>query len=461
MTNENKVKHLFWRAGFGLNANEWLRYRNKPIEDIVDQLFSTAKKDQRISLKGGDHSFRKKERKNLPKGTKKMLKKESKKLVIMQGVEWVKRMGSESYSPLLERMTLFWHGHFACRIKRGDQAYGYMKTLRKHALGDFKSLVLAVAKEPAMIKYLNNQQNRKKSPNENFARELMELFTIGTGNYSEQDIKESARAFTGWSSIDNEFVFKERQHDFDSKTFMGRTGKFDGEDIIDIILEQKATAHFICKKIYKYFVNSKVNEGIVEELAQSFFASGYNIEQLMRKIFTADWFYQEENLGVKIKSPVELTAGLIRNLDVKFESFFGILFIQKALGQVLFNPPNVAGWPGGKSWIDNSTLMLRLNLTEYLFKNSTINMTLKATAEEEDFQSKGKKFSALLNLAQLKRIAGTGSDQAIVGRLADFLLINDLKIREDFFLNYTEGHSIGLIQELTLRLTSLPEYQFC
>jgi uncharacterized protein (DUF1800 family) len=194
-------------------------------------------------------------------------------------------MSNPNHSALLEKMTLFWHGHFACTIKVGMLAAQQLNSIQQHALGNFRDLVLAIARDPSMIRFLNNQQNKKRQPNENFARELMELFTIGRGFYTENDVKEAARAFTGWSSnLSGEYVFRERQHDFGEKRFMNKRGNFDGTDIIDILLERRETAHFITKKIYQYFVNEKVNERRLEQLAAGFYDKNYDIKWLMQTI---------------------------------------------------------------------------------------------------------------------------------------------------------------------------------
>ena len=231
---------------------------------------------------------------------------------------WLTYMASPDCSPLRERMALFWHGHFACTSRLSGLAARQINTIREHALGNFRDLLIGIAKDASMIRFLNNQQNRKEQPNENFARELMELFTLGRGHYTEQDIKEAARAFTGWSSdFGGYFIFRPRWHDYGVKTFFGQDGNFDGTDIIDLILENRQTARFITEKIYRYFVSEIVNEGIVEDLSNQFYESGYQIDQLMRSIFESDWFYDPENRGTKFKSPVELMVGLTQTLSLQ------------------------------------------------------------------------------------------------------------------------------------------------
>ncbi|MCB0382548.1 MAG: DUF1800 domain-containing protein, partial [Psychroserpens sp.] len=296
-------------------------------------------------------------------------------------VLWLNRLVTTNQL-LREKMTLFWANHFVCQDNNIFHVQQYNNTLRQHALGNFGDFVKAISKEAAMLKYLNNKQNRKLSPNENFARELMELFTLGEGHYSEADIKESARAFTGYShNFEGEFVFRKFQHDFDFKTFFGHTGRYNGDQIIDLILEQKQCARFICRKIYSYFVNDVINEDNVEELATVFYKD-YNIENLMRHLFMADWFYHESNIGVKIKSPIEFLVGISRTVPIEYQKTKDVLKIQKLLGQILLNPPNVAGWKGGKSWIDSNTIMLRLKLPSILLANAKISIKEKGEFED-------------------------------------------------------------------------------
>ena len=289
MNHQEKVQHLYWRAGFGRNPAEWKTHAHQSLSTIINQLFTAAQSARELPT---PHIFTANETESMSDSNKKEQRKKAKKLIIQQNQDWIERMANPDHPVLLEKMTLFWHGHFACISKKPRLASQQLQTIRQHALGNFKDLVLAIAKDPAMIRFLNNQQNRKRKPNENFARELMELFTIGRGNYTEQDIKEAARAFTGWSSnLRGEFKFRKRHHDYGRKTFMGKTGNFGGEDIIDILLERQETAQFITRKFYRYFVNEKVEERRVQALAAKFYRSNYDIAALMREIFASDWFY--------------------------------------------------------------------------------------------------------------------------------------------------------------------------
>ncbi len=460
-TNQKKIQHLYWRAGFGLDISELETQSKLAIKKAVNELFRKAKTP--TLLKGNSERIDMAIFSKLEKSEKKEVRKKGVQSMMELRTLWIKQM-MRSDNPLLERMTLFWHGHFACTILfKPYNAESQNNTIRQHALGNFKDMVLAISKDIAMIRFLNNQQNRKNSPNENYARELMELFTIGRGNYIENDVKEAARAFTGWhSNGKDEFFFNKRQHDFDSKTFMGKNGNFDGEDIIDIILEQKQTARFIATKVYRYFVNKKVNEKYVEQLTNVFYNSNYNIETLMRTVFESDWFYDKENIGTKIKSPIDLLVGTMKTLKVDFDSNKSVTFIQKVLGQELFHPPNVAGWEGGKAWIDNATLMIRLNLANYLFQTAAVNITLKPEFEALINRSTIKKIEGSLKTGEIVKTFKKKDNSVIFEEMKDWLIQPNLVLEkeslDDFIFN---DNKKNYIESLVMRLMTLPEYQLC
>lgn len=292
-------------------------------------------------------------------------------------VLWLQQMIS-SEAQLREKMAFFWHSHFACRNNNTFFQQQLLHVLRTHALGNFGTLLQEVSKSAAMLQFLNNQQNRKNSPNENFAREVMELFTLGRGHYTEQDVKQVARAFTGWSyDAEGNYRLRPALHDAGSKTIFGKTGNYTGDDVLQMLLERKETAYHICRKLYRFFVNENINEGHVKQLAEGFFASGYAIAPLLQQMFTAKWFYDAKNVGTRIKSPVELWVGLRRQLPMQLKNEEVVLVLQNALGQVLMMPPNVAGWPGGKAWIDSSSLLLRMQLPLLLLRAEGVQLALK------------------------------------------------------------------------------------
>jgi hypothetical protein len=251
-------------------------------------------------------------------------------------------------------------------------------------------------------------------------------------------------------------------HDYGSKTFFGKTGTFDGKDIINIILEKPETAQFIVRKIYRHFVNDQVDETLVSALSKQFYQSGYDIGKLMQSIFSSDWFYAAKNMGNRIKSPIEFTAGLMRSVELKFDQPMGMLFIQRALGQILFNPPNVAGWPGGKTWIDNSTLMLRLNLPGYLFNSTEFSLRTKGEFEDEGREKGNRRLSNTVNLQPLSASIKGNNSSEIATELAKYLLLTPTALPiENYTKELPASDRESIIRQLTMRLMTLPEYQMC
>jgi uncharacterized protein (DUF1800 family) len=457
-----RIKHIYWRAGFGLSPGVWQERRNWSVEQAVDQLFSQAEQDtsiaRAIAAAGAQASSS-----SMEEAEQVERRKQDRRQVATDSGDWIQLMADENSSSLKHRMMLFWHGHFACRVLQPQLALQQLAVLEQHALGNFRDLVLAIARDPAMIRYLNNQQNRKQTPNENFARELMELFTIGRGNYTEQDVKEAARAFTGWSSdLRGQFVFRRFAHDFGSKTFMGRSGNFDGNEIIDIILERRETAQFITRKIYRHFVNEQVDEQRVQQLARQFYDWNYDIGRLMRTIFSSDWFYEARNMGNQIKSPLVLIAGMLRAVPAQFKEPLALVILQKALGQVIFNPPNVAGWPGGKSWIDNSTLMLRLNLPIILLEASDAAIRPKDSLEAETRNRRLQQVKAEIDVSGIAAWLKSMPSSDPLEQLTDYLIARPVELPA--FLQQEINRQSDASRSLLIALAglmSLPEYQLC
>lgn len=453
-----KNVHLLWRAGFG-----------PEIKNIQEM----DKKNISIQIIKKNDNFKK--IKVTPENTKNLLeladakdiknqmeaRKMSRQLVRKLNLSWLEEM-KNSKAQLAEKMAFFWHGHFACQSRNIFHAENYLNILREKGLGKFGDLVKAIAKTPAMLAFLNNQQNKKSSPNENFARELMELFTLGRGNYTENDIKASARAFTGWSFAGDEFIFRKKFHDFDEKTFFGQTGNFDGEDIIDIILKKKQTALFITQKIYRFFVNDTLPEKRIKKLADNFFDTDYDIFLLMKEIFTADWFYDNENIGTKIKSPIEWLIGMQRQINFDFKNENTLLFVQKILGQMLLYPPNVAGWAGGKNWIDSGTLMFRLKFPSLLGENADLEIEAK---DENDagvagvFDNKIRKIEGKFGWnnfeKQFSSIANTKNYQS----LQEYMWQVENKKLAQTIQNYLKNESKDIFPKIIIAMMATPEYQ--
>jgi uncharacterized protein (DUF1800 family) len=289
------------------------------------------------------------------------------------GLWWANRMLATK-RPLEEKLTLFWHGHFATannKVRDARMMQQQNAMLRAKASGGLRDLVIGILKDPAMLVFLDNGENIKSHPNENFGRELLELFTMGVGHYTERDVREAARAFTGWTNEALAFRFDAAQHDFGDKTFLGRSGALDGADIIDTILAQPVTAEYVGGKLYRHFVRDEMSSAIAADLGRTFRDSGYQIKPLLKHIFLSRDFYSPPSVATQIKTPVHLVVSTYRKLgltEIPTIPDFGRM--TSALGQSLFNPPNVAGWAGGRTWITPSTLLQRGNLLrDVLFPN--------------------------------------------------------------------------------------------
>ena len=478
VSNQLKNQHLLWRAGFGpINEDQPRLSKAKP-EDFVKALFKASSKTP-VYLDVADNEIKglvmgvdEIKKQNLSEDQKKQLRQQSKEDLKNLNLSWLKEMVN-SEQQLREKMSLFWHGHFASRNINILYQQQLLDIIRRNALGSFRDLLVEVSKSAAMINFLNNNQNRKDHPNENFAREVMELFTMGRGNYSENDIKEAARAFTGWgANISGEFVFRRFQHDRGDKTILGKTGKFTGEDVLNILLEQKQTAYYISKKIYRYFVNEEPDETKVKLMADYFYQSDYNIAGLMNLVFSSDWFYDSKNIGIKIKSPVELLVGIQRAIPFEWQNPEVQLLIQRLLGQLLFYPPNVAGWPGGKNWIDSSSLMLRMRLPQLIFSSGELNIKPK----DDDDQMMGRmdnKPKAMGKLggqlvganvnwsAYIKRFESVPREQ-LSNSLQSQLLLRGVSVPESVLAKHIDASSReNFIQTSSIYLMSTPEYQLC
>ena len=300
---------------------------------------------------------------------------------------WMREM-IESPAPLQERMTLFWHNHFATsqqKVVRSQAMWNQQQLIRAHALGSFATLLHGVAKDPAMLVYLDGANSRREAPNENFAREVMELFTLGEathgGGYTEQDIREAARAFTGWSIERETFSFRFRPmfHDSGSKTVLGRSGNFDGDTVLDVMLAQDATARFIVGKLWREFVSPTPDAVELDRIAKRFRASGYDISTALSDLLLTDAFWAADNAGSLVKSPVDLVVGTMRQFGVGYSDATPFALKSAQLGQNLLIPPNVKGWPGYTDWINASSLLERKRFSEQLFRQGEFKVAQAIT----------------------------------------------------------------------------------
>ena len=360
---------------------------------------------------------------------------------------WLHRM-LHTPAPLLEKTTLFWHSHFAsssAKVTDTRLMFNQNELLRRYALGKFEPLVLGIARDPAMLIYLDSATNRKTRPNENFAREVMELFVLGIGNYTEKDIQELARCFTGWEIQYGEFKFNRYQHDYGTKTVVGKSGNFDGGDSVKVLLEQPAAARFLCGKLARYFITdeSDLSPELVEPLAQKLREADYTFAPVLETLLTSRLFYSSASLGKKVRSPVELGIGLLRSL----EATAGLPQIAeqiRELGQMPLFPPNVKGWPGGMAWINSSTLLGRANFVRQLVQD---NDTL---------------FGGVTLEAYIDKLGWKTADQ-VVDNLSELLLAVPLpKDVRSQLVAQIEGGNEGRLTKLKKTvhtLGSLPEFQ--
>ena len=345
-----RMAHLLRRAGFGLAPRELEQRLATGFERTVADLLEFQTTDDGLQnldqLVGGILDFN-----------------------AIEDVRtwWVYRM-VHTRRPLVEKVAFFWHGHFATSIgKVGNAAWMAQQNqiFREHGLGRFGELLQRVARDPAMLTYLDGATNRKASPNENFAREVMELFTVGIGHYTESDVREAARAFTGWELRDGVFTFVPGDHDDGNKTFLGHTGRLDGSDVLRILAEHPETANHLCRKLFSFFAHDNPETKALQPLLRTWKETAGSIREVLRTLFLSDAFSSPRAWRAKIKSPAEYAIGSIRALGGTVTPR-AMLPLMARMGQDLFNPPSVKGWDGGTAWISTSSLFERFNFAAAL-----------------------------------------------------------------------------------------------
>jgi uncharacterized protein (DUF1800 family) len=373
---DDDARHLLSRTGFDPTYREIHEYAGLSRSVAVDRLLDGTRTAALTPLPESVLEFvprnRLRQLKDASEAERKAFQREQFEKSLALRAWWYREM-LETDTPLTERMTLFWHNHFVSsqqKVKSPVLMARQNQLLRRYALGDFGELLHAIARDPAMVIYLDNVSNKRGSPNENFARELMELFTLGEGHYSEQDVKEAARAFTGWSLDRNtgEFRFYRMRHDTGEKTVLGQRGHFNGDDVLDILLAQPATAELVTAKLWREFISPTPDATELKRLAAVFRNSHYNTRALMHALLTSGFFYAAQNRAVLIKSPVELVVGTLRMFEIHPTDLRPVVLAARNLGQDVFAPPNVRGWPGGDTWINSATLLARRQLLARLFR---------------------------------------------------------------------------------------------
>lgn len=485
-----QARHLLWRAGFGGSHSQIKMLADWGPVKSVDYLLSPEKvafdeptedrfsKDiirppTREEREAIQKARREQDEDALAELQRERQRREQQDRAQVQEMQkwWLRRM-IETPRPLEEKMTLLWHGHFATNYRAIENSYHMYRqnlTLRTLGLGNFGEMLRAIIRDPAMLAYLNNNQSRRNRPNENLSRELMELFSLGVGNYTERDIKEGARALTGYTFEDDTFRFDQRNHDNGGKDILGASDNFDGDGFVDRILAQPACASFIARKLYNFFLSDippderggesslpQPQRAVLRELAQTIRGGNYEIRPALRRLFLSEHFYEPRFMNEQIKSPAVLVVGAIRSLNTPVRDLAILKDALDLMGQNLLLPPSVKGWEGGRSWINTSTLFVRQNIMAFLLTGKKPlgydpsaetekydPMPLLSEMSETERNDAEKVADHLLNLC-VGRVPGSAKDA-----LLQFFGSNKRAV--------TRETIIGSL----LLITAMPEYQLC
>lgn len=381
------ARYLLTRTGFGARPADVRMFaalsRAEAVERLLDDTSTAPRVAPPAELLTWTPPRQLREMQAMDEMARQQFRREQQQRAVLLRAWWLMEMldAPTPAAQLRERMTLFWHNHFVSSIQKVRSTKLMLEQnllLRRDALGHFDDLLHAVAKDPAMIVYLDAATNRRGQPNENFAREVMELFTLGEGRYGERDIKEAARAYTGWSIDQDTGAYRWRPfaHDEDMKTVLGVSGRFDGDAVLDILLTRPETASFIVRKLWREFVSPRPDEAEAERIAGDFRAARYDIRVALREIFLSPAFWAADNRGGLVKSPVDFVVGAFHDLDVRPEDPRPLVGLLRQLGQDLFAPPNVSGWPGGDVWINSQTLLMRKQFVERLLRQESAGRLL-------------------------------------------------------------------------------------
>ena len=462
--NRRLLAHLMRRAGFGATSSELDELSDIPYEQVVDSLLDPPDKSWM-----GEHLIRR-------------FHHEQSGMMSAFGPSeyWLYQMVTTK-APLIEKMTLFWHGIFATgypKVIHGKVLSNQIAMFRRHGMTKLDELLVELSKDPAMIVWLDNQENHNGAINENYGRELLELFSMGVGNYSEDDIKEAARAFTGWTIGNTEYMvlrsdrdsdmpygriawhfeFKEEDHDYGEKTFLGETGNFDGSDIVQIVCQQDATAGYIARHLYNFFVRDEVpipswndthplDGNAIEILKKAYFENNHSVKEMLRVLFNSDFFKDEANWYQRMKSPAELVAGVLRlsgQLDRPRRDIIDHTMKMTFMGQHLTNPPSVEGWHEGEEWIETGALVERVNFAAEQLGNlempGVISMIDKVLLESKE----GNDIPELC----LKQMGNLDVKESIMSILQDTVEKSGTVGRET-------------VEDLFRVIAASPEYQRC
>ncbi len=484
----DEARHLLWRAGFGGTPEQinllasWgpeksvdylVDFQQVKVEPVRDDLFSKdiirdPNDEERMAYRDAQRN-RDENRLAELRLRRQQAEQDDREQARQMQRWWLKRM-IETPRPLEEKMTLFWHGHFATSYRTIEDSYHMFRQnqlFRLHAVGSYAELMHQIIRDPAMLRYLDNNNSRKGKPNENLARELMELFSLGLGNYTEQDIKEGARALTGYTYKGDDFTFDQRNHDGGAKTILGARGTLDGDEFVKAILDQPACAKFICTKLYRYFVHDYPSgdarkdaaaKKVIDDLASTFRSRGYEVAPVLKRLFLSQHFYDPAVRGEQIKSPVQLVVGAVRSLNTPVRDLAAVLSGLRFMGQDILFPPSVKGWDGGRAWINTATMFIRQNMLVFMLTGRR--------PQGSDALADSEKWDAQALVQQIKAafptLTGDTPAEVLNGVLRFALGRTDPHARdvlEKYLADQNNQLTPETLTELMLLITATPEYQ--
>lgn len=495
----NEARHLLNRAGFGGSPEDIDAFHSLGREGAVETLLDPEGKSDEYPLPTWasreqaieDMQARTAQRRTTLEKSKGLSAEEMDKLrrSLLQDTQrenrrrsvegqgwWFHRM-LETKAPLQEKMTLFWHDHFATSIQKVKQPVLMImqnELFREHAFGNYRELTQSIVRDPAMMLYLDTQMSSKANPNENFARELMELFTLGEGNYTEQDVTEAARAFTGFrlNRLNGEVIQSASAWDDGVKTVFGKSDTYNGKDVVNLIFEKDECSIFMVKKLWEFFAYEDPAGSAMELLAAGFRRSGYEMKPVLREIFLSKEFYGEKAMWSQVKCPVQYLLQMFKELEVEEPPVGLPIMGQVQLGQVLFMPPNVAGWDWGKAWINTNTLLTRYNIAGSLIKGSSLKMGKDGERIEAmiDRMNRRKNMAGAKSAPDFDKLA-SHEERKDTEALVDMLIVRffNMPIPEKArksFITYAEsknatGFTDNELGELCHLMLSTPYYQLC
>jgi uncharacterized protein (DUF1800 family) len=502
-----EARHLLMRAGFGgspeqvrlfhargrVAAVEWLLAGVEGDQEPVPPPWvSTAEKEAtadqplaqgpRVNKIVAETEEKKEELKRM---AQREFQQQNRKRMSVLGSWWLERLQTTGASVLREKLTLFWHGHFATSMAKVQFAYLLYQQnalLRRHALGNVQTLTQEISRDPAMMMYLDTQRSHRQQPNENFAREVMELFTLGEGHYTEQDIKEAARAFTGYrvDAITGKYRFQKKGYDPGEKTIFGQKQPFTGNQVIELIFAQEQCARYLLAKLWRFFVHEQAEEEVVNSIAKAWQEEKYEMKPLLRALFLSELFYRPSYRAQQIKSPVQFLTQVKHELEVEALPTLLQLGMLQQLEQVLFRPPNVAGWEGGRTWITTNSLLNRYNIAGYLIKGPRSGYrppgppARKAEAKRPEQQKRQEKMMERIAQHEGAALAGiiattaswANADEWLDTLIARFFhqsLPAETRASYQHFLAEKKDQPLSteIISDLIHLMLSTPHYQLC